>query len=121
MFKPLAVAAVFFGLTCSSPQPYRPAPDLSVVRAQIDSLWSKYSAAAVAGDADGIARLYSDSAYVVESGLPTMRGSAALRAVVKEVLGGTKFLESSIRPEITELAGVDGYSHPNQALPVIVR
>ena len=82
-----------------------PAPDLCVIRAQIDTVWTTYSKAAVAGDADAIARLYTDSAYVVESGLPTIRGSSALRSAVKEVLGGVKFLESSIRPEITEIAG----------------
>ena len=105
MPKGLAVGAVLFGLACASPQRYSPAPDLSVIRAQIDTVWTTYSKAAVAGDADAIARLYTDSAYVVESGLPTIRGSSALRSAVKEVLGGVKFLESSIRPEITEIAG----------------
>ena len=50
-------------------------------------------------------RLYTDSAYVVESGLPTVRGNAALRSVVKDVLSGVRFLESSIRPELTEVVG----------------
>ncbi|MBC7790895.1 MAG: DUF4440 domain-containing protein [Anaerolineae bacterium] len=105
MPRRLTVGAVVLGFACASPQRESPAPDLAVVRAQIDSVWTKYSAAAVAGDADAIARLYADSAYVVESGLPTIRGNTALRSVVKEVLGGVHFLESSIRPEMTELAG----------------
>jgi hypothetical protein len=37
----------------------------------------KYSAAAVEGNAEAIVQLYTDSAYVVESGLPTIRGNAA--------------------------------------------
>ena len=57
------------------------------------------------GDADALAGLYADSAYVVESGLPTVRGNTALRSVVKEVLGGVRFLDSSILPELTEAAG----------------
>jgi ketosteroid isomerase-like protein len=93
------------GLACATPERGGPPPDLSVVRAQIDSLWTKYSAAAVGGDADALAQLYVDSAYVVESGLPTIRGIVALRSLVKEVLGSVRFLEASIRPELTEMAG----------------
>jgi ketosteroid isomerase-like protein len=108
MPRRLAIGAALLGLACASPRRESPAPDLSVVRAQIDNLWTKYSAAAVAGDADAIVRLYADSAYLVESGLPTIRGNTALRSVVKEVLGGVHFLESSIRPEMTEIAGDPG-------------
>ena len=67
--------------------------------------WAEYATAAIAGDADAMVRLYTDSAYVVESGLPTIRGNAALRSVVKDVLSGVRFLESSIRPELTEVVG----------------
>lgn len=105
MSRGLTVGIVLLGLACASPRQDKSQPDLSVVRVQIDSLWATYSAAAIAGDADALARLYADSAYVVESGLPTVRGNAALRSVVKEVLGGVHFLESTIRPELTELAG----------------
>ena len=101
----LTFGAALLGFACASPQRESPATDLAVVRSQIDSVWTKYSAAAVGGDADGITQLYADNAYVVESGLPTIRGNAALRSVVKEVLGGVRFLESSIRPELTEIAG----------------
>jgi ketosteroid isomerase-like protein len=105
MSRGLTFGIVMLGLACASPPREGPPTDLSVVRAQIDTVWTKYSAAAVAGDANAIARLYADSAYVVESGLPTIRGNTALRSVVKEVLGGVHFLESTIRPELTEIAG----------------
>jgi ketosteroid isomerase-like protein len=105
MSRGLTLGIALLGLTCASPERQAPPPDLSVVRDQIDSVWAKYSAAAVGGDANAIAQLYADSAYVVESGLPTIFGNAALRSVVKEVLGGVRFLESSIRPELTEIAG----------------
>ena len=50
MPRRLTVGAILLGLACASPQRESPAPDLSVVRAQVDSVWTKYSAAAVAGD-----------------------------------------------------------------------
>ena len=105
MSRGLTVGIVLFGLACTSPRQESPPPDLSVVRTELDSLWARYTAAAIAGDADAIAQLYTDSAYLVESGLPTVRGNAALRSVVKDVLGGLRFLEASVRPELTETAG----------------
>ncbi len=105
MSRGFPVGMVLFGLACASPRQESPPPDLSVVRTQLDSLWAQYSAAAVAGDADAIAQLYTDSAYLVESGLPTVRGNAALRSVVKDVMGAVRFLEASVRPELTEIAG----------------
>jgi ketosteroid isomerase-like protein len=105
MSRGLCLGIALVGLACRSPDREGPPPDLSVVRAQIDSVWTKYSAAAVGGDAHAIAQLYADNAYVVESGLPTIRGNAALRSVVKDVLGGVRFLESNIQPELTEIAG----------------
>ena len=105
MSRGLILGIALLALACASPEREGPLPDVSVVRTQIDSVWTKYSAAAVGGDAEALVQLYADGAYVVESGLPTIRGNAALRAVVKEVLGGARVLESSIRPELTEIAG----------------
>jgi ketosteroid isomerase-like protein len=105
MLRSLTVGMVLLGLACAAPQQDSPGPDLSLVRAQLDSLWAEYAAAAIAGNADAIVRLYTDSAYLVESGLPTVRGNGALRSVVKDVLSGVRFLESSIRPELTEVVG----------------
>lgn len=105
MSRAFTLGVVLVGLACASPERESPPPDLSVVRAQIDSVWTTYSAAAVGGDASAIAQLYADDAYLVESGLPTIRGNAAIRSVVSELLGGVRFLEASIRPELTEIAG----------------
>lgn len=103
--RSVTLGVVLLGLACSTPESETPRPDLSVVRAQLDTLWAQYAAAAVAGDGETIARLYTDSLYLVESGLPTIRGNAALRAVVKDVLAGVRFHEATIRPELTEFVG----------------
>ncbi len=103
--RSVTLGVVLLGLACAAPEPRAPEVDLSRVRTQLDSLWAQYSAAAVAGDGDAIARLYTDSMYLVESGLPTIRGNAALRTAVKDVLAGVRFHESAISPELTELAG----------------
>lgn len=99
------LGVVLLGLACAAPESDAPRSDLALVRTQIDSLWAQYAAAAVAGDGDAIVRLYTDSLYLVESGLSTVRGNAALRTVVKDILAGVRFHEATIRPELTELAG----------------
>lgn len=103
--RSVTVGIVLVGLSCAAPRPDATPPDTSLVRIQLDSLWAQYSAAIVAGDVDAVARLYTDSSYLVESGLPTVRGNAALRLVVKDVFAAVRFHESSIRPELTELVG----------------
>jgi hypothetical protein len=100
-----AVPFALLAFGCRTPQEDASTPDLSLVRAQLDTLWAQYSAAAVAGDGDAITRLYTDSPYLVESGLATIKDRAVLRSVVKDVLSGVRFLESSIRPEHTEWLG----------------
>ena len=99
------MGVILLGLACTARESEAPRLDLALVRTQLDSLWAQYAAAAVAGDGDAIARLYTDSLYLVESGLPTIRGNAALRTVVKDILAGVRFHESTIRPELTEFAG----------------
>lgn len=103
MQRALPVSIVLLALACGTPRPERPDP--ASVRASLDSLWTRYSAFAVAGDAEAIAQLYADSAYVAELGLPTMRGRSGVREVAKEVLGSLRILESSIRPELTDITG----------------
>lgn len=99
------LGSVLLVVACAAPKPEAPRQDLALVRAQLDSVWVTYTSAAVAGDGDAIARLYADSLYVVESGLPTVRGMTQLRSVLKEVLGGVRFQQSTINPEFTELVG----------------
>ena len=96
---------VLLALACATPPKEVQEPDLSAVRIELDSVWARYSSAAVAGDADAVAQLFTDSAYVAEMGLPIMRGNSSVRAVAGEVLESTRILESTIRPELTEAAG----------------
>jgi ketosteroid isomerase-like protein len=105
MSRGFTVGIALIGFACASPRQESPPPDSSAIRTDLDSLWARYTAAAVAGDGDAIAQLYADNAYVVESGLATIRGKDALRSVVKEVLGGVRFIEASITPELTEVTG----------------
>lgn len=105
MFRMLTVGIVLSALACASPRQESREPDLSIVRTELESLWTRYSAAAIAGDADAIARLYTDSAYFAELGIPTLRGNSAVRVVATEIFGNLRVLESSIRPELTEQAG----------------
>ena len=103
--RSVTVGAVLLALACAAPEPQAARPDLPSVRSQLDSLWAQYAAAAVAGDVEAIARLYTDSSYVVESGLPTIRGKAELRSVAKDIFASVRFHEAHIRPELTELEG----------------
>lgn len=105
MLRVRAAGIVLVAVACASPPQAETSPDLSVVRAQIDSLWTRYSAAAIAGDVDGIARLYGDSVYIAELGLPTIRSAAELRTVAGELFKGLRIIESTITPEITDLVG----------------
>lgn len=103
--RQLAVGLVPLALACASPEPSPSVPDLAVIRSQVDSIWAQYKVAAVAGDADALARLYTDNAQIVELGLPTTQGNAAIRSLIAGVLGNVRILESDIRPESTEMLG----------------
>ncbi len=87
-----------------APRPVAPA-DLTAAGAQLDSLWARYSAAAVAGDAAAIAALYAEDAVLIESGLPTTRGRAAVEEVARGMLGSLRLLEVGIHPEPPEAIG----------------
>lgn len=103
--RSIAAGMVIVALACAAPAREAPPADLSLVRTQLDSFWTVYAAAAVAGDVEAIARLYTDSLYLVESGLPTIQGATALRTVVTDIFAGVHFQEATIRPELTEFAG----------------
>jgi ketosteroid isomerase-like protein len=90
---------------CNRAQEQTPAEDLSAVRSQLDSVWAGLSRAMEAGDTAGLAAFYTDSAYFAETGQPTLRGYAAIRAATAGVFACCRYLESHLRPELTELAG----------------
>ena len=95
--------ALFAG--CSPRSDAAAKPDLTVVRVQLDSLWAAYNRAAQAGDAARLAAFYSDSAYLVMSGTPTLHDRATVEALTAEALKGGRFVEDVIHPELTEWVG----------------
>lgn len=105
MSRTLAALVILLCSACGASQPEPAVPDVAAIRTQIDSLWTRYAAAAVAGDVDGIAKLYDGSPLLIEAGLPTLRTGAELRSTVEQVLGSVRFIESSIQPELTEVVG----------------
>ena len=105
MSRRLTVAVLVWSVACGPAQPVPAVPDLAVVQTELDSLWARYAAAVVAGDADAVVRLYSETPYLVESGLPTVRTKAELSDVAKGVFGSVRFSEAAIRPEHTEFVG----------------
>ena len=81
------------------------AEDISAVRAQLDSVWAGLSRTMTAGDTAALAAFYTDSAYFAETGQPTLRGNAAIRAATARLFACCRYLESQLQPELTELAG----------------
>ena len=92
--------ALFAG--CSPRSDAAAKPDLTVVRVQLDSLWAAYNRAAQAGDPARLAAFYTDSAYLVMSGTPTLHDRATVEALTAEALKGGRFVEDVIHPELTE-------------------
>jgi ketosteroid isomerase-like protein len=102
-----ATAIALLAMACTSRAPEPAEPDLALIRTELDSLWASYSAAATAENIESLARLYSDSLHLVELGLPTLRGKPEWRGVVTEIFGAVRIVESTVRPELTELLGRD--------------
>lgn len=105
MIRRFAIGLTALTLGCLAPRPESAPPDLSAARAQIDTIWTAYRQAALAGDVEALVKLYTPDAHLIESGLPTVRGDSAFRSVVTAVLAGLRFLDSKITPDQTELAG----------------
>jgi ketosteroid isomerase-like protein len=78
---------------------------LSDVRNELDSLWSGLSRAMIVGDTAKLADFYSDTILYAETGVPTVRGLASLRAASEAVFKCCQYLESNVRPELTEVSG----------------
>jgi len=78
--------------------------DLDVVRTQLDTMWSGLGAAMIAGDTAKLSAFYSDSALFAETGAATIRGLAKIQAAGAGVFACCRYLESRVRPEVTELS-----------------
>lgn len=79
--------------------------DPQVVRAQLDSVWARLTAAMVAGDTVALANFYTDSAYFAETGSATLRGRSAILAAAASVFVCCKYLESRQHVERTDISG----------------
>ncbi|MDF2773833.1 MAG: hypothetical protein K0S86_3330 [Geminicoccaceae bacterium] len=77
--------------------------DTIAVRAQVDSTWRGVEGAMVAGDTTKLAWFYTDSASFAETGVPTMRGRAALLSGAARAFESMRYLESRFTPEVTEV------------------
>jgi ketosteroid isomerase-like protein len=79
--------------------------ELIVLRGQLDTLWLGLSRAMTAGDTASLGDFYTDAALFAETGAPTVKGLAGLRAAAAAVFTCCRYLESTVRPELTELFG----------------
>jgi ketosteroid isomerase-like protein len=105
MRKPGVIVFVLIASACGA-APDRVLPDdPQVVRAQLDSMWARLTAAMVAGDTASLANFYTDSAYFAETGSPTLRGRSAILAATASVFVCCKYLESRQQIERMEVAG----------------
>lgn len=101
----VAAALAGLALTLSCARSETSSGELDLARAQIDTLWSGLSAAMMAGDTSRFPAFYSDSAVFAETGTPTLAGLARIQAAAATVFTCCRYLESRMRPEITELSG----------------
>lgn len=101
----LAALGALGALGCAAPQSSSAAPDAATVKAEVDSLWRTYEAAAMAGNVDAVVALYADSATVLESGMATMRGRESVRGIATELFKTIRIAESRIRPDMTDIDG----------------
>jgi ketosteroid isomerase-like protein len=71
-------------------------PDTAATRAAIQSLLDDYAMAAKAADVAGVVNLYTDNATMVEYGLPSLTGHAAMEAAYTGVFGLLKIMNVTI-------------------------
>lgn len=84
-----------------------PAVDSAAVKAGAAGLWTRWTAAALAGSADSLAMLVSDSARLDFRGIPPMIGREAFRAVAAPLFAANKYTALSVVPEMTEAISND--------------
>ncbi|HEX6052361.1 MAG TPA: nuclear transport factor 2 family protein [Gemmatimonadaceae bacterium] len=100
----VALTGPALAVGCAGAGPDRMASaDTTAVRAQIDSTWRGVEGAMVAGDTTALARFYTDSASFAETGVPTMRGRAALLSGAAQAFASMRYVESRFTPEVTEV------------------
>lgn len=101
----VAAVVVSLALSMSCARSETSLGDLDLTKAQLDTVWLGLSAAMMAGDTSRLAAFYSDSAVFAETGTSTLVGLAKIQAATASVFACCRYLESGVRPEITELSG----------------
>lgn len=105
-YRGVLTAVMLAGVTlhagCAAAADQTPPVDTGAVRAQIDSMWTGLSQAMVNADTAALARYYTEDVSFAETGVPTMRGRAALVSGAAEAFGGMRYIESRFEPELTE-------------------
>jgi len=93
-------------LACQRPEsPSDTPPPIAEAEEGVQAFWSAYVAAAKAGDASALGQLHAPDVYLVEPGMPTLRGRDAVAAAFGEGFTAVKYSEINIRPALTEWHG----------------
>jgi ketosteroid isomerase-like protein len=98
------VTSVILSVSCSRTSA-NPAPNIGIVRQQLDSVWSGLSRAMKAGDTTQLSAFYAEDLLFAETGASTIQGVAKLRAASTAVFACCRYLESNVYPEVTEVLG----------------
>jgi ketosteroid isomerase-like protein len=101
----LCAATVALTAACTPSSPPSPGATVGVVRTALDSMWAGYTRAFLAGDSLRVMAYFTDSAWVIEPGAPTLRGRAAIAHAIAAELTAGRYLDSRLNPDLTELAG----------------
>ncbi len=80
-------------------------PPIAEAEAGVRVFWETYVAAAKAGNATALSELHSADVFLVEPGMPTLRGRDAVAAAFGEGFKAVQYAEVNIRPELTEWSG----------------
>ncbi|MDQ8154764.1 MAG: DUF4440 domain-containing protein [Gemmatimonadota bacterium] len=100
------LAVILSAIACAAPkQTPAPQPTAEEARAALDAWWTSYAVAVKAGDAAALAAMHAPDVYLVEPGMPTMRGRDAVAAAFGEGFKVVKYAELNIHPEVTEWFG----------------
>jgi len=90
---------------CAASEPAAPVHDMAADLAAITQVRDGYAAAFKAVDAAGIAALFEADGQMMEAGLPTATGTAAIEAAMKTAFGMMTRGDTIITPEKTDVVG----------------
>lgn len=80
-------------------------PPIAEAEAGVRIFWDAYIAAATSGNATALSQLHAADVFLVEPGMPTLRGRDAVAAAFGEGFKAAQYSEVNIRPELTEWHG----------------